>query len=154
MITQCQAISLGPALVVWWLNGAESFALWTYDPLTNIYAPLLPGLDAGRAAVIAGPTTVMSIMGTPVLQGGSDGSVQVESISEYGGTAGGPQPQLQFLIGNLRVASLSTVGMKVKSITEGAPAPGNLFQVFAQRSLAGTIGQAGLVAATIEEGLI
>ena len=149
---QCQTSILGPALTVWWLNGLESFVLWAYNPTTNIYSPITPGLDAGRASVVAGPTTQFSIMGNAVLQGGSDGSVQAIGLQEYGGTGGGPQPQLQFFIGNVRVAALSTASLKVKLITEAAPAPGNLFKIFANGSLAGTMSAAGLIATEAEEG--
>jgi hypothetical protein len=152
MIQACKAVSTGPEFTIWWLNGPEYFQLWSYDPATNGYAESLPGLLAGRATVVAGPTTVFSIQGTPSLQGGSDGSVQAASVSEYGGTGGNGQPQLQFFAGTARVATVSAGQLKVKGIAEGTPAPGNLFQIFANGTLAGTISAAGqLVAAELEE---
>lgn len=157
MITQCQPVSLAPSMTVVWVNARENFTLWNYDPTTNVYTAPNPGLLAGRASVVAGPTTVFSICPNsstppePVLQGGNDGSVQALSLSEYGGPAGGFQPQLQFWIGPRRVASVSLNALKVNAISESGPAGGNVFKILANGSLAGTLSAAGLVANAVEE---
>ena len=156
MIAACQVISSLPALSVWWYNGpSEFFELWSYNPTANSYTEIIAGLAAiVGAAVTAGPTTVFSISGSPVLQGGSDGSVQAAALSEYGGTGGNALPQLQFLCGGQRMATVSASGLRVKGITEGTPATGNLFQIFAAGRLAGTISSAGqLLATAVEESL-
>jgi hypothetical protein len=153
-IQACQAISSGPDLVVWWRKWPESFALWSYNAVTNLYTEFVPGLAAGRASVVAGPTTVFSIQGTPCLRGGADGSLQAASLCEHGGASGNSQPQLQFLIDGRSVGTVSVTQLRVKSITEGAPSPGNVFQIYANGALAATISASGLVANEVEEAVL
>lgn len=151
MLNRCQ---IGPPQIpmqVWWRNGAEFFQLWDYDPIANLYSATQPGIDTTRATVTAGPSTVFSIVGTRALSA-TGTSIVATTFSEYGGVAGGPQPELQFFIGPKKVAALSTAGLRVAAITEGSPSTGNVFQIYSSGLLVATLSSSGLTATQITEG--
>jgi hypothetical protein len=148
------ALEPAPTMTVRWVNGAERFTLFTYDPDTHLYAEASAGISTGRATIANATDFEATIEGDPSLVV-SGQTLSTEQFVANGGTADSPVPRLEWMVGSTRVGTLTKSGrFSVVDITETAsPTAGsNLFAFYSGGVLVATLGvSSGLAAKQIEE---
>lgn len=150
----CTPTRIAPSLTVVWVNGQERLVLFSYDTGTRQFVETSAGLASGRAMMVNGPSLAVTLQGV-VRLAGTAGRLQVAGLSDYGGTATGIAPRLEFMIGTKRVASLTAAELRVSQVTEAATLTtgGNQFEFLGGGGVVAVLTSAGLVVLNVAEEL-
>jgi hypothetical protein len=141
-------------MVVQWVGPDGTFPLYTYDSTSHNFTEAVAGISAERAVLAYNPTNQSGVFTAQfngsmaaALEVAANGGLDVTEI--YQGAPDLTQvPRLDFMVGNLRVASLTSAGrLYAASFEDGTPEAGTgLFEIYCGAGLALTIGAAGVVA--------
>ena len=106
-----------------WVNGRERLLLFTYDSATHSFAEASPGIAANRPSITTtglDESLTVAPLNVPALVV-ANSTLSAAAFIE-GSLVTKESPRLEFMVGSIRVGTLTASGFRANLLTEAAPA--------------------------------
>lgn len=152
--------AIAPPMTVRWVNGLEVTTLYAYNPVTHAFNDVSNGLAATRAVFASGISdgleVIFSLPSEQQVLRFNVGTMIVNNLILTGGSSpGSNSPALEFMIGNVIVATLLADGTLIApSATQGTVVDDpTQFIFYSGASPVASFGALGVTAAEFDEPL-